>query len=208
MELNLHEPFLPGYKIPRKNLATNKANGSKLWVEMKYARLFEFCFNYSILDHFAKDCNLYTDMRHQVNDSNLVPIIREWRWDHYEAQSPMSFFLHMDGPNHNSEISFHHNNPPFPNIVGPFRARLSHGASVAYMIIHDTTEQRDYSYSTSSNMHEKISEKAKRIHPQVQEIIQIFQILGLINFITFFHNWYFKYSDFIVDMNLHFKMML
>lgn len=36
----------------------------------------------------------------------------------------------------------------------------------------------------------------------------MFQILDSINFAAFFHNWYFKYSDSTVDINMCFKMLL
>lgn len=57
-------------------------------------------------------------------------------------------------------------------------------------------------------MQKRFSNKANRIHVEIQEIIQMFQILNFIDFATFFHNCHFKVSDTIMDINMRFKIML
>lgn len=123
-----------------------------------------------------------------MNESNLVPIYGEWIRANYEVQSPMTFFWHMDGSNHHSGISIPRNLRTNQNIARSSYAKPVHGAYTAHLTTNDNTTQKDYF--------------------EVQKIIQMFQILDLINFSTFFQSWYFKGSDTTMDTNMRFKMLL
>lgn len=127
VDLNGHETLLPSCEIPCKVPATNQPNSSKIWVEFKYKRLPQFCFNCGILNHFTKDCNIHTVISHQVNELNLVPIYGEWLHANYKVQSPMSFFWHMDGINHIPRVSLQLKLPPDHNLIGTWKARPEYG---------------------------------------------------------------------------------
>lgn len=58
VKLNIHEPLLL-CKIPHIVPTTDQSYSFKPYVEFKYQRLLEFCFNYGILDHSTKDYNLH-----------------------------------------------------------------------------------------------------------------------------------------------------
>lgn len=120
----------------------------------------------------------------------------------------MSLVWHMKCQNQNSGAPIPSKFPSKHHNVGPYLAKKDFVTPTSQMNINEAYGKGNYFYSTSTSTLEKFFEKTKRIHVKVQKIVQMFQILDLINFATFFHNWYFKGSDSTMDTNVRLKMLL
>jgi hypothetical protein len=51
VDVNITKPLLPGFFLPRPGL-------NDLWINLKYEKLPDTCFNYGLLDHDGRTCGI------------------------------------------------------------------------------------------------------------------------------------------------------